>query len=158
MLRMSTEGKEGVTFGLYTTTGRAVSFLAPFLILGVHRLVRRGPGRHRWPACWYWQRAWRCWHWYTRRTGFRRASGRRCRSSGRCRYSDCTWTPLTVTEQVTCLPTLMIVTLAESSAGLGKSDFLAPRQHDVELRLQHAAGVDVGDVDRPAGSGDLVDH
>ena len=32
MLRMSTEGKEGVTFGLYTTTGRAVSFLAPFLI------------------------------------------------------------------------------------------------------------------------------
>jgi UMF1 family MFS transporter len=32
MLRMSNEGKEGVTFGLYTTTGRAVSFLAPFLI------------------------------------------------------------------------------------------------------------------------------
>lgn len=31
MLRMSTEGKEGVTFGLYTTTGRAVSFLAPWL-------------------------------------------------------------------------------------------------------------------------------
>ena len=31
MLRMSTEGKEGVAFGLYTTTGRAVSFLAPFL-------------------------------------------------------------------------------------------------------------------------------
>jgi MFS transporter, UMF1 family len=32
MLRMSADGKEGVTFGLYTTTGRAVSFLAPFLI------------------------------------------------------------------------------------------------------------------------------
>jgi MFS transporter, UMF1 family len=32
MLRMSAEGKEGVAFGLYTTTGRAVSFLAPFLI------------------------------------------------------------------------------------------------------------------------------
>ena len=31
MLRMSTEGKEGIAFGLYTTTGRAVSFLAPFL-------------------------------------------------------------------------------------------------------------------------------
>lgn len=31
MLRMSTEGKEGVAFGLYTTTGRAVSFLAPLL-------------------------------------------------------------------------------------------------------------------------------
>jgi UMF1 family MFS transporter len=29
MLRMSVEGKEGVAFGLYTTTGRAVSFLAP---------------------------------------------------------------------------------------------------------------------------------
>jgi UMF1 family MFS transporter len=31
MLRMSTQGKEGVAFGLYTTTGRAVSFLAPWL-------------------------------------------------------------------------------------------------------------------------------
>ena len=29
MLRMSAEGKEGVAFGLYTTTGRAASFLAP---------------------------------------------------------------------------------------------------------------------------------
>jgi UMF1 family MFS transporter len=28
---MSAEGKEGVAFGLYTTTGRAVSFLAPSL-------------------------------------------------------------------------------------------------------------------------------
>ncbi|MHC9295767.1 MFS transporter [Mycobacterium sp. LTG2003] len=31
MLRMSTEGKEGVAFGLYTTVGRAASFLAPWL-------------------------------------------------------------------------------------------------------------------------------
>ncbi|BCI54245.1 MFS transporter [Mycolicibacterium litorale] len=31
MLRMSAAGKEGVAFGLYTTTGRAVSFLAPWL-------------------------------------------------------------------------------------------------------------------------------
>jgi MFS transporter, UMF1 family len=31
MLRMSAEGKEGVAFGLYTTTGRAVSFLAPLM-------------------------------------------------------------------------------------------------------------------------------
>ena len=30
MLRISAEGKEGVAFGLYTTTGRAVSFLAPW--------------------------------------------------------------------------------------------------------------------------------
>jgi UMF1 family MFS transporter len=31
MLRMSEEGKEGVAFGLYTTTGRAASFLAPWM-------------------------------------------------------------------------------------------------------------------------------
>ncbi|MGV0745878.1 MFS transporter [Mycolicibacterium sp. XJ870] len=31
MLRMSVEGKEGVAFGLYTTVGRAASFLAPWL-------------------------------------------------------------------------------------------------------------------------------
>jgi MFS transporter, UMF1 family len=31
MLAMSQEGKEGVAFGLYTTTGRAVSFLAPWM-------------------------------------------------------------------------------------------------------------------------------
>ena len=31
MLRMSAQAKEGVAFGLYTTTGRAVSFLAPWM-------------------------------------------------------------------------------------------------------------------------------
>ncbi|MBS4727247.1 MFS transporter [Mycobacterium sp. SM1] len=31
LLRMARHGKEGVTFGLYTMTGRAVSFLAPWL-------------------------------------------------------------------------------------------------------------------------------
>jgi MFS transporter, UMF1 family len=31
MLRISADGKEGVAFGLFTTTGRAVSFLAPWL-------------------------------------------------------------------------------------------------------------------------------
>jgi UMF1 family MFS transporter len=31
MLRMSAAGKEGVAFGLFTTTGRAASFLAPWL-------------------------------------------------------------------------------------------------------------------------------
>jgi UMF1 family MFS transporter len=31
LLRMAADGKEGVAFGLYTTTGRAVSFLAPWL-------------------------------------------------------------------------------------------------------------------------------
>ncbi|GAA1684185.1 MFS transporter [Mycolicibacterium murale] len=31
LLRMTTEGREGVAFGLYTMTGRAVSFLAPWM-------------------------------------------------------------------------------------------------------------------------------
>ena len=31
LLRMTADGKEGVAFGLYTTTGRAVAFLAPWL-------------------------------------------------------------------------------------------------------------------------------
>lgn len=31
LLRMTGEGKEGVAFGLYTTTGRAVAFLSPWL-------------------------------------------------------------------------------------------------------------------------------
>ena len=31
LLRMAAEGKEGIAFGLYTTTGRAASFLAPWL-------------------------------------------------------------------------------------------------------------------------------
>jgi UMF1 family MFS transporter len=31
LLRMTGEGKEGIIFGLYTTTGRAVAFLAPWL-------------------------------------------------------------------------------------------------------------------------------
>jgi UMF1 family MFS transporter len=31
LLRMSADGREGVAFGLYTMTGRAVSFLAPWL-------------------------------------------------------------------------------------------------------------------------------
>jgi UMF1 family MFS transporter len=31
MMRMAAEGKQGVAFGLYTTTGRAASFLAPWM-------------------------------------------------------------------------------------------------------------------------------
>jgi UMF1 family MFS transporter len=31
LLRMTAHGKEGVAFGLYTTTGRAVIFLAPLM-------------------------------------------------------------------------------------------------------------------------------
>ena len=47
LLRMSTNGKEGVAFGLYTMTGRAVSFLAPWLFsvfVDVFGAVRAGMG------------------------------------------------------------------------------------------------------------------
>jgi UMF1 family MFS transporter len=47
MLKLSTEGKEGVAFGLYTTTGRAASFLAPWLFatfIGVFGTTRAGLG------------------------------------------------------------------------------------------------------------------
>ena len=47
MLRMSAEGKEGVAFGLYTTTGRAVSFLAPVMFstfIAVFGTDRAGTG------------------------------------------------------------------------------------------------------------------
>jgi UMF1 family MFS transporter len=47
MLRMSTEGKEGVAFGLYTTVGRAASFLAPwlfFMFIDVFGADRAGMG------------------------------------------------------------------------------------------------------------------
>jgi MFS transporter, UMF1 family len=47
VLRMSAEGKEGVAFGLYTTTGRAVSFLAPlmfFTFIDVFSTDRAGMG------------------------------------------------------------------------------------------------------------------
>jgi UMF1 family MFS transporter len=47
LLRMSSDGKEGVAFGLYTMTGRAVSFLAPWLFslfVDVFGAVRAGMG------------------------------------------------------------------------------------------------------------------
>jgi len=47
MLRLSSEGKEGIAFGLYTTTGRAVSYLAPFLFstfIAVFGTDRAGTG------------------------------------------------------------------------------------------------------------------
>jgi MFS transporter, UMF1 family len=47
MLRISAEGKEGVAFGLYTTTGRAVSFLAPwmfFTFIDIFSTDRAGMG------------------------------------------------------------------------------------------------------------------
>jgi UMF1 family MFS transporter len=45
LLRMSSEGKEGVAFGLYTMTGRAVSFVGPWLFsvfVDVFGAVRAG--------------------------------------------------------------------------------------------------------------------
>lgn len=47
LLRMSGHGKEGVAFGLYTMTGRAVSFLAPWLFsvfVDMFGAVRAGMG------------------------------------------------------------------------------------------------------------------
>ena len=47
MLRISADGKEGVAFGLYTTTGRAVSYLAPVmfsLFISVFGADRAGLG------------------------------------------------------------------------------------------------------------------
>lgn len=47
LLRMSTDGKEGVAFGLYTMTGRAVSFVAPWLFsvfVDLFGAVRAGMG------------------------------------------------------------------------------------------------------------------
>jgi UMF1 family MFS transporter len=47
LLRMSRHGKEGMAFGLYTMTGRAVSFLAPWLFsvfVDVFGAVRAGMG------------------------------------------------------------------------------------------------------------------
>jgi UMF1 family MFS transporter len=47
LLRMSRHGKEGLAFGLYTMTGRAVSFLAPWLFsvfVDVFHVVRAGMG------------------------------------------------------------------------------------------------------------------
>ncbi|OBF12384.1 MFS transporter [Mycobacterium sp. ACS4331] len=47
LLRLTTDGREGVAFGLYTMTGRAVSFLAPwlfFLFVDVFSADRAGLG------------------------------------------------------------------------------------------------------------------
>lgn len=47
LLRMASDGKEGVAFGLYTMTGRAVSFVAPWLFsvfVDVFGTIRAGLG------------------------------------------------------------------------------------------------------------------
>jgi UMF1 family MFS transporter len=47
LLRMSSHGKEGVAFGLYTMTGRAMAFIAPWLFsvfVDVFGAVRAGLG------------------------------------------------------------------------------------------------------------------
>ena len=51
MARLTKPGNEGQMFGLYATTGRAVSFLSPLALRAVRRRVRHGPGRNpRHPA------------------------------------------------------------------------------------------------------------
>jgi MFS transporter, UMF1 family len=47
LLKMANQGKEGVAFGLYTMTGRAVAFIAPWLFsvfVDVFGAVRAGLG------------------------------------------------------------------------------------------------------------------
>ena len=44
LARLAPVGREGQMFGLYATTGRAVSFLAPALFAMLHRRLRRRPG------------------------------------------------------------------------------------------------------------------
>ena len=117
MLRISAEGKEGVAFGLYTTTGRAVSFLAPVMFstfIAIFGADRAGIGgllvvllagllgmlAVKTPP----------------RVGLL-PSPFPCRWSGRRRVRCSTVAPLTVIEQFTSRPTLMMLMLAEASAG-----------------------------------------
>ena len=111
LLRLAQDGKEGVAFGLYTMTGercrswRRGCFRSSSTLFGA---VRAGLGGICLvlfagllamlvvgPAC--------------RRTDFR-AERRRSLNPARSRWR--TWTPATVTEQVTLWPMLTIVTLA----------------------------------------------
>ena len=153
MLRMSVDGKEGVAFGLYTTTGRAVSFLAPWLfsafidMFGTDRAGMGGLSSSSRSASWP---CWRC----TRRTGTGALA-----QGGADRQADAgirlDLDAVDGHRAGDLAAELMIVTLAESVCRAVQFDFLAPRQHDVELGLQQAAPVDVGNADRPAVAGDL---
>ena len=137
MLRMSVDGKEGVAFGLYTTTGRAVSFLAPSLISAVHRLVRHRAGRHRWLV-----------------GGARHRPGGH--GGGTCTAPDTgALAHRGADRQAVAGVRLDLDTVDRHRAGdlaadiddrearrivcrAGQFHFLAPRQDDVELGLQHA--------------------
>ena len=124
MLRMATDGKEGIAFGLYTTTGRAVSFLAPLLIsvfIDIFGTVRAGIGGLLVVLA-IGLAAMVAVHAPHRIAGAlaHRGADRQAVAGVRCS----TWTPLIVTAQVTSRPTLMMVRLAESPAGLGSSTSL----------------------------------
>ena len=117
MLRISAEGKEGVAFGLYTTTGRAVSFLAPVMFSTFIAIFGADPARHRRAASRSCGRS-------ARDAGGENATPGACflarpgaddhrQAPERCS----TVAPLTVIEQFTLRPTLMMLMLAEASAG-----------------------------------------
>ena len=131
---MTSKGK-GVAFGLYTMTGRAVAFVAPWLFFVFVGFFRR-PGRTGVLLV------------VATRAG-RNVAGARPRADRpggraalhhpvqmvrprrlRCRI----WAPFTETVQVTSRPTLTTATLAEFRAG-AETYSAAPRQCDVELRL-----------------------
>ena len=152
LLRMTAHGKEGVVFGLYTTTGRAVIFLAPLMFstfvdaFGADRagmggllvvlaagfvamLLVRAPA----PLA-------------------RRAADRQQRAGA---FLDLHATDADLAGDVA-------TRVDDGDArrvlrGLGQVHFLAPRQQHVELGLHHATAVDVGDVDRAALPADLVE-
>ena len=88
LLQMAEHGKEGVAFGLYTMTGRAVAFIAPWLFsvfVDVFGAVRAGLGRHLAGAA---RRAcWRCW-WSASRRAARLSRWNRSRTLGQRRVAD----------------------------------------------------------------------
>ena len=119
MLRMSTEGKEGVAFGLYTTTGRAVSFLAPWC--SSPSSTCSAPTGQAWAACagaggW----AWSAMHRGARaavRALTRQPSALQIVRPDPVRSLNLPCRPRVI-EHVISRPTLMMLTLAERSAGL----------------------------------------
>ena len=157
LLRMTSHGKEGVAFGLYTMTGRAVAPLAPFMfsafvaVFGADRAgiggstAGVGGGLHR-DAC-----------------GARAAQvGRGLTGRGADRQPRAgALLYLHTVDGDRAAHFAADVDDADTGGVLGRLgqlDFLAPRQHHVELGLQHATGVDVGDVDGPTVAGDVVHH